>query len=844
MKGELRLRALQHDERRPPRSGGGARAHAGRRGARGLRRARASRRRRDPHEALLGRRSRSRRGAPRRARLRAAPRLRPQAEPGEFYAIDVVGAEVEARRRARRRRRRAHHVSERRGRCSSTPTTARATGRSRSPRCSSARSTCPASVVELVTLDDIERMPRRRRSRRRTDDPKAPSEGSLVRVDVVTLFPELFETFLKTSFVGRAMTGGQLSVRLRSPARLRARQAQERRRHALRRRQRHGHARRRAGRVHGVARRRGRGRGRASRAPRPAHAAGSAVRAADRGALLDATPAIMLICGRYEGFDERVRGFVDEELSLGDFVMTGGEVAAMAVIEASVRLIPGVLGNEESTREESHGEGGLLEYPQYTRPAEFRGQAVPEVLASGNHAQIAKWRSAQSLARTRARRPDLAPASRPHRAASDARREADEPPARDRARAPPGPRREGAIVTTALTNLDVHDLARSARTYGCTDYFIVHPIEAQRELAKRIVEHWTRRLERQAHPRSQGRALDRARRPDARGRGEARSGARPTSRCGSRPRASLRQPTLAFAAARARLEARRRPPVLLVFGTGWGLAPEVVDRARRACSSRSAAPGDVEPPQRARGVRDRARSPPLAALKPSMRASGFAGQCASTRLERMAGSVGRRLDERRLDLEAARFAGGALDEDDARLVLRAARARREDASARGRARAARRGASSPRSPGTRRTRALADRRAAARRRGTPRASRSVPGARRSGQRARDPARRTADCTRRDRRRPQARPVDVARRRRARPRCARSSRSHAAFASASFASAGSISIIVTCSAAPRCRSESPTRADARAEVERGVRTARAAGHRARPPRTREEHARRR
>jgi tRNA (guanine37-N1)-methyltransferase len=115
----------------------------------------------------------------------------------------------------------------------------------------------------------------------------------------------------------------------------------------------------------------------------------------------------MLVCGRYEGFDERIRGFVDEELSLGDFVMTGGEVAAMAVIESTVRLIPGVLGNAESIREESHGEGGLLEYPQYTRPAEFRGATVPEVLAGGNHAEIAKWRAAQSLERTRERRPDL-----------------------------------------------------------------------------------------------------------------------------------------------------------------------------------------------------------------------------------------------------------------------------------------------------------------------------------------------------------------------------------------------------------------------------------------------------
>jgi tRNA (guanine37-N1)-methyltransferase len=118
---------------------------------------------------------------------------------------------------------------------------------------------------------------------------------------------------------------------------------------------------------------------------------------------------IVLLCGRYEGFDERVRSHVHEEISLGDFVMTGGEVAAMAVIEACARLLPGVLGNEASAIDESHSPdtGGLLEYPHYTRPAEFRGARVPEVLAGGNHAEIAKWRRARAIERTQARRPDL-----------------------------------------------------------------------------------------------------------------------------------------------------------------------------------------------------------------------------------------------------------------------------------------------------------------------------------------------------------------------------------------------------------------------------------------------------
>ena len=227
-----------------------------------------------------------------------------------------------------------------------------------------------------------------------------------MRVDIVTLFPELFEGFLTTSFVGRARKGGELTVRFRSP------------------------------REHGLGKHRsvddtpyGGGSGMVMRVDvlaatmdaldAEAEAAGEpkarrilmtpqGKRFAQPAAVALATaPAFMLICGRYEGFDERVRSFVDEEISLGDFVMTGGEVAAMAIIEATVRLVPGVLGNIESIREESHGEEGLLEYPQYTRPVEFRGLGVPEVLAGGNHAAIAKWRHEQAVAKTTERRPDM-----------------------------------------------------------------------------------------------------------------------------------------------------------------------------------------------------------------------------------------------------------------------------------------------------------------------------------------------------------------------------------------------------------------------------------------------------
>jgi tRNA (guanine37-N1)-methyltransferase len=118
-------------------------------------------------------------------------------------------------------------------------------------------------------------------------------------------------------------------------------------------------------------------------------------------------PHLVLVCGHYEGVDERVREhLVDDELSIGDFVLTGGELAAMVVVDAVSRLIPGVLGKEESVLEESHS-SGLLEYPHYTRPAEFRGWRVPDILLSGNHGEIARWRRRESLRRTRARRPDL-----------------------------------------------------------------------------------------------------------------------------------------------------------------------------------------------------------------------------------------------------------------------------------------------------------------------------------------------------------------------------------------------------------------------------------------------------
>lgn len=144
--------------------------------------------------------------------------------------------------------------------------------------------------------------------------------------------------------------------------------------------------------------------------PRPLYYLGPAGRRFDQGVareLAELPQGFSLLCGRYEGVDERVREhLVDGELSIGDVVLAGGEVAAMVVLEAVGRLVPGVMGNQASADDESFSHG-LLEYPHYTRPADFRGWTVPEILRSGDHGRIERWRRAQSLRRTLLRRPDL-----------------------------------------------------------------------------------------------------------------------------------------------------------------------------------------------------------------------------------------------------------------------------------------------------------------------------------------------------------------------------------------------------------------------------------------------------
>lgn len=220
-----------------------------------------------------------------------------------------------------------------------------------------------------------------------------------MRIDVVTLFPELFDVPLRLGLLGRAVAAGVLDVRC----------------HDLR--------------EHGLGQHRsvddqpyGGGAGMVLR-PEPIFAAVEAVGIDDalvvllsaRGARLDHAIVqrlagyehLVLVCGRYEGVDERVaQHLAHEEISIGDFVLAGGELAALVVVEAVSRLVPGVLGNATSLDSESHARG-LLEHPHYTRPAKFRGWRVPDVLLSGDHGAIEHWRELESRRTTARRRPDL-----------------------------------------------------------------------------------------------------------------------------------------------------------------------------------------------------------------------------------------------------------------------------------------------------------------------------------------------------------------------------------------------------------------------------------------------------
>ena len=221
-----------------------------------------------------------------------------------------------------------------------------------------------------------------------------------MRIDVLTIFPGIFESPLRESLLGKAIEAGVLDVRvhdIREHASDKHRQVDDEPY--------------------------GGGPGMVMK-PEPVFGAVESLGAgAKRVVLLSPAgrrldqelareladePWLVLICGRYEGVDERVvRGLPAEEVSIGDYVLSGGEVPALVVLEVVTRLVPGVVGKEESLERESFEEAGMLDHPHYTRPAEFRGMAVPQVLLSGNHAEIERWRRETAVEKTRRNRPDL-----------------------------------------------------------------------------------------------------------------------------------------------------------------------------------------------------------------------------------------------------------------------------------------------------------------------------------------------------------------------------------------------------------------------------------------------------
>jgi tRNA (guanine37-N1)-methyltransferase len=285
---------------------------------------------------------------------------------------------------------------------------------------------------------------------------------------------------------------------------------------------------------------------------------------------------LVLVCGRYEGIDERVKDFIDDEISIGDYTLSGGEPAAMVVIDAVSRLIPGVLGNAKSAGDESFS-NGLLEYPQYTRPEEFRGAKVPETLLSGDHERIRQWRRQMSVQQTGKRRPDLI---------GRVDLSPEEKELIGNQRAPvyvallhyPVYDKNRQIVTTAVTNMDIHDIARSGRTYGIKGFFVVSPVKALQILALKIIDHWERGYGSQYNvTRKEALALARVKDTldDVLIELEQQYGVKPRIVVTSARPGGKRT---SFAQLKDML-INTTHPFLIVLGTGWGLTETIISQS-------------------------------------------------------------------------------------------------------------------------------------------------------------------------------------------------------------------------------------------------------------------------
>lgn len=298
---------------------------------------------------------------------------------------------------------------------------------------------------------------------------------------------------------------------------------------------------------------------------------------------LAAAEQVIFICGHYEGIDQRVEdALATDVFSIGDYVLTGGELPAMVMADSVIRLLPGALGHDESSEDESFADG-LLEYPQYTRPPEFMGMEVPAELQGGNHAEIARWRREQSIRRTFERRPDLlkgAPLTDRDLQQIAALREAKQgkPQVWLSLVHYPVYNKKAEVVNTSVTNLDIHDIARAAATFGLSGYYLVQPAPAQQELISTLLKHWQYGFGARYNP-DRHRALSAIKLTKS----IEEAVADIEQQCGEKPRiivtsAKPHSNMTGYAEMRELIQQSDRP-YLLMFGTGWGLTDELMSTA-------------------------------------------------------------------------------------------------------------------------------------------------------------------------------------------------------------------------------------------------------------------------
>ncbi|HPU69377.1 MAG TPA: tRNA (guanosine(37)-N1)-methyltransferase TrmD [Acetomicrobium flavidum] len=280
---------------------------------------------------------------------------------------------------------------------------------------------------------------------------------------------------------------------------------------------------------------------------------------------LAAKDHVILICGHYEGIDERfAEKCVDLEISIGDYVLTGGELPAMVIVDAVSRLVPGVVGRGEAVLEDSFYRG-MLDHPHYTRPSVWCGLEVPEELVSGDHEKTARWRRRQAVVRTLKRRPDLLARAniRPYLSQGVYVMLVHHPVLN----------KDGKTVTSAVTGLDLHDISRSCMTYGINKFIVVTPLKSQQEMVCKIVNHWEKASEGLNPMRSEALSLLKAfdSIEDCLAWIEKKEKKKPLTVATTAKKRAGALPV--FELKRILLE--RDLPVCILFGTSWGLADEV-----------------------------------------------------------------------------------------------------------------------------------------------------------------------------------------------------------------------------------------------------------------------------